>query len=290
VVWANEHHILPHSYLRGFLNTYAATTQRKNFLMGETSLTGWWYYFPLAMLFKTPLSTLIAVLVALFVVGAWVARQIGQAGDSHLRKYAWPICALVICPAFYMLFSLRTHTQIGLRHVFPIYPFIFIFLGVSAAVAMRRFPEITKIIAVVLILGLAMETWQAFPNFIPFFNVAVGGPIGGEKLLGDCNIDWGQDLPALAQWQRENPGHQLYLSYFGSADPSYYKIHYLNAFGSYAHADMTLPIGLPPVLAISAVNLQGEYLTPQDRQRYRPLQDQQPIAILGNSIYLFHPP
>ena len=54
-----------------------------------------------------------------------------------------------------------------------------------------------------------------------------GGARGGLRILGDSNLDWGQDLPALAKWQREQaPDKTLYLAYFGTADPRAHGLNY----------------------------------------------------------------
>ena len=82
------------------------------------------------------------------------------------------------------------------------------------------------VVTALLLLGLAIENAAAYPDYIPFFNVAAGGEQGRARLLSDSNIDWGQDLPAFAQWQWKNPGIPILMYYFGGGDPKYYGIHY----------------------------------------------------------------
>jgi len=277
--WADRHHVLPQAFLRGFLTTYAGSLARGAFLCGMLSLTGWWYYFPLAMAFKTPLATLIASLLAL----ALGFRSI----KSFNRHSAWALCAVLIAPALYMIVAMRSHLDLGIRHVLPVYPFLFIFLGVVAADAWKRFGQPAAWIISILILGLALETYGAYPNYIPFFNVAAGGYRGGVRLLGDSNIDWGQDLPDLADWQVHHPDRQLWLCYFGTVDPLYYGIHYINLPGSDAPPDQFGPNGLPPVFAISATAFGGQHLRPEQRAVYDRFRSAQPLAILGGSIWLY---
>ena len=46
--------------------------------------------------------------------------------------------------------------------------------------------------------------------------------------MEDSNVDWGQDLPALAAWQRENqPDRPLKLFYFGTLPLEIYGIRHL---------------------------------------------------------------
>jgi hypothetical protein len=182
--------------------------------------------------------------------------------------------------------------DIGLRHVFPIYPFLFVFLGVMAAQAHRRWPRIAASVLVLLFACLIGETVSAYPDYIPFFNVAAGGSRGGLSLLSDSNLDWGQDLPALARWQREHPDRQLYLCQFALPDPRYYKIHYIAMPGALLRQeDEKAPSGLPPVYAVSAVALQGTYMPPELKHRVcDPLLKTQPFEVLDGTIYLFDSP
>jgi hypothetical protein len=43
-------------------------------------------------------------------------------------------------------------------------------------------------------------------------------------VFDESNVDWGQDLPRLAAWQREHGPRPLRLFYFGSADPAAYGV------------------------------------------------------------------
>jgi hypothetical protein len=282
ILWAMDHHLLPASYLNGLLITYGMSQGRLTFLCGRFSVSGWWYYFPLAMLFKTPLATLIALaLAATFVL---------LRGRCTAALNLWPLAATAATPVLYMLAAMHTHINIGLRHVLPVYPYPFIFLGVAAAMAWRRIPKITAALIALLIVGLVSETYAAYPDYIPFFNVAAGGARGGLGLLGDSNIDMGQDLPALAAWQNAHRNRQLYLLYWGTADPRHYDIHYINMDQSTAPADQTAPSGSPKVIAISAAVLSSYKAREADPSLFNAVLSQEPIAVLGGSIYLFRLP
>ena len=111
----------------------------------------------------------------------------------------------------------------------------------------------------------------------------------GARILSDSNIDWGQNLPALADWQRRHPQYQLMLCYFGSADPRYYGIHYYNLPGSFAPDDEPISHDRLPYGAISVIYLQGEYLDETGRQFFQQFRDHPPTEILGGGIYLYAP-
>ncbi|HMO25033.1 MAG TPA: hypothetical protein PKB10_02080, partial [Tepidisphaeraceae bacterium] len=150
----------------------------------------------------------------------------------------------------------------------------------------------------VLLAGL--ESYASHPRQLAFFNLAARSFSDPIALLGDSNLDWGQDLPELARWHREHPDVPIYLSYWGTADPAHYGIRYINAsrgpqdgtrenFGGYMFGPAAIPYREPPpgqwaVLAISASHLQGIGIGPEV---YEFLRVTKPLTVLGDSIYLF---
>jgi hypothetical protein len=280
--WALRHRVLPEAWIVGFVFIHNWSLSAPAFLCGSFSTRGWWCYFPAAMLFKTPTATLLALIL---IVVTWAARP--RRTLSFIPRNWWPICAIWILPVMYMGVAMTTHYDVGLRHVFPVYPFLFIILGVGAANAWRWRPRITAAVAFFLLSGLALETCAAYPDFIPFFNLPAGGWRGGLHLLSDSNLDWGQDLPLVADWQRNHPDRPIFLLYFGTADPSHYAISYYKTSveSKYPNAQEVAPKNL--ILAISATVLQGTYLLPSQQERMEQLRRKHPFAVLGGSIYLF---
>jgi hypothetical protein len=164
------------------------------------------------------------------------------------------------------------------------------FLGITAAGAWNSSNRRSRLIVWLLAVGLAAETAFACPNYIAFFNVACGGSRGGLRLLGQSNLDWGQDLPALAAWQADHPDRQLYLLYWGSADPRYYGIRYINLDQSTAPSDQTIPGPGRPAYAIGAVAVTDPFVRNSQRGLFDSLEDRQPIAVLNGSIYIYDAP
>jgi uncharacterized Tic20 family protein len=297
-LWAGQRHLLPQTWIEGFLFSYGTAPGREAFLLGKSSISGWWYYFPVAMAVKTPLATLIALaLSAAYWIGVTVFfRANAKAPTPTVPPYTerwdnwWNVLALAAMPVMYMAIAMVSHLNLGIRHVLPVYPFLFIFLGVTAVDAPRKFRKFAAALIGLCLVGLALETYLAYPDFIPFFNVAAGGWRNGPNLLGDSNVDWGQELPALAQWQRQNPQYQLFLDYFGSADPYYYHIHYVKLPGSPEPEDQAPSASMPRVYALSGNAAHYPWLSQQERDLYKKLQSQPPIAVLGHCIYLYNPP
>jgi hypothetical protein len=280
MLWIGEHHLMPQAWVEGFLFTWGTAPGRYTFLMGGDAMWGRWYYFPIAMAVKTPTATLVAVGTAL---AYWGVRRFPA---SRL----WDCASLLLVPVVYLTTAMTSDLNLGIRHVLPVYPFLFIILGLTAAAGMRRRRRTATAAILVLTAGLAVETFAAYPDFIPFFNTVSGGWANGPNLLADSNVDWGQDLSSIARWQREHPQYQLFLYYFGSADPRYYGIHYVNLPGSNSLDDEMADNSRPRVFAVSANGFHQPFLGADDRAFYAKLQKQKPIAVLGHCIYLYNQP
>lgn len=285
--WLQMHRLLPQAFINGFVYTYQSALLRDGYLLQQIYIKGHWYYFPLAMLFKTPVATMAAGAL-FFIVGLRLFFR-----DFSMGRL-WTALCLLVPPGIYLASAMSSNVNLGLRHVFPVYGFGFVGCGVIAAKAWRQWPQKRQLmgaIAAGLALMLAIETISAFPDYIAFFNFAAGGERGGIKLLGDSNLDWGQDLKLLASWQKTHADGPLYLSYFGEVDPAYYGIKYVNLPGGYSYGPKKQwPTG-PGYLAVSATNLQGIWLQPQLYERfYAQLWKFRPIEVLGGTIYVYRFP
>lgn len=280
-----RHRILPQGWLYGFLYTYQSTLSRTSFLLGEIRTTGWWYYFPLAMLIKTPVVNIVACLFA----GIALLRVRASSAQESRNDLRWTLACLLIPLAIYMTSAMTSNLNLGIRHVLPVYPFIYLLIALAAKRIHSMKPRLFGWTAPILGCALVIETLAAFPNYLAFFN-APSRPFQ-LKLLSDSNLDWGQDLLLLAAWQDAHPNTRLYVNYFGSVDPGAYGIRYINLPGSiYLNPDQRWP-DAPGVIAISASRLQGMHMSDELRDRYRALlEGQQPIDILGGSIYLYEYP
>ncbi len=78
---------------------------------------------------------------------------------------------------------------------------------------------------ITLIAWTAVESSLVYPFHLSYLNTLAGGPKSGPYIFEDSNIDWGQDLPSLAMWQKNHPdAAPLKLAYFGTARPQAYGV------------------------------------------------------------------
>ncbi|MHB9154554.1 MAG: ArnT family glycosyltransferase, partial [Endomicrobiales bacterium] len=184
------------------------TSGRSSFLLGEYSTQGWKYYFPAVFLLKTPLPFLALLAACMLLKSSWK------------KEY---LLFLVLPAAFYFGLSCFSKVQIGHRHILPVYPFLAVWVAAMAPRARRRF---VQALCVVPLLWYGAGTIKAHPWHLSYFNELAGSPDKGYLYLTDSNVDWGQGLKALGAYLAQQKAGGIYLNYFGTGDPSYYKIRY----------------------------------------------------------------
>lgn len=263
------------------------------FLLGELSTGGWWYYFPVALLLKTPLPTLL--LLALATAATLLPRKPAPAPPAALT--AIDAAALLVPPLGYFAFSITTDINIGYRHILVVVPFIALIAARQLPywMAVRgRFGRITRPLIPLCATWLVILTLWIAPHFLAYFNAFAGGPDGGYRALVDSNLDWGQDLTGLADWMTHNDADHVYLSYFGEARPDYYGIAYtgLPSFPPRLMNPQAQPLlpddPAPGLYAISATNLQGVLFENPDLLAW--FRDREPMDTIGHSIFLYDVP
>jgi hypothetical protein len=247
----------------------------ESFLLGQYSADGWWYYFPVAFLVKTPLGSLVLIAAALIFYRAGTPLR----GRNALF--------LLVPVAFIFLALTRVRINIGVRHILTVYPILFVLASRLATIQFRRAWVGLALLGLPLA-ATAYSSLRVAPHDLAYFNELAGGPVGGRRYLSDSNLDWGQDLQGLKTYlEREGLG-RIYLSYFGSAPPHCYGIEYqyLPSYSAYyLPSESLVPKSAQEILAISVLNLQGSYF--QDKDLYRWLETRTPRAMIGYSIYVY---
>ncbi len=290
---AARHRLLPEAYLFGLAVATVQAQLRSNYLLGNISLTGWTWYFPFALLVKTPVGTLLMTVVAVVLLAtARAARTSDRSGAREGREATF----LAVAAAVVLAGTMTSNLNIGSRHVLPVVPLLCVFAGYVPAALERRFGRRTALaVGSVACVLVATEVLAARPYFIPFFNAPAGGARGGLRLLSDSNLDWGQGLPALRRWMAGHHVERVNLCYFGSADPATYGVGFVPLAGSnFGDFDDLGTIGyaprapvLPGYVAIGATHLQGTYLPPELQRSYAFLRRKEPVAVPAGSTYVY---
>ncbi len=154
-----------------------------------------WRYFPSVMAVKTPLLTIVLAL--------------GGAVALLLSKRSFMIKAIILLPACMFLGAgMMNKIHIGLRHILPVYPFLFLLAGYAGSLTGKIPSAILRRLAIgllsVLVILTAVRTVRTAPDYLAYFNELVGGPEQAARLVADSNINWGQDNRRLAEFVREH--------------------------------------------------------------------------------------
>ncbi len=244
------------------------------FLSGEYSLNGWWNYFLVAFVLKTPIPGMV-IFVSAFFIYLWNIRKRGGFEELFL---------LVPAAVIFGFFSVNS-LDIGLRYILPVYPFLFVFAaGVAKTILSRKFLSAMYGVLIAWYIGASL---YIHPHYLAYFNELAGGPDNGYRYLVDSNLDWGQDLKGLGRYMQEHGIQRVSLSYFGTDTPDRYGIAY-DWLPSVVLRNPSpgQPVTLHDWVAISATNLQGVYFKNHDM--YAMLRTKQPVVKIGYSIFVYN--
>jgi len=240
------------------------------YLLGQRSNEGWWHYFGVTYLLKTPAITLVLLILTLVYLSLY--RKWRQ------TVYFWLPAVILFVAASY------SRLNIGYRHILPIVPLVW--LLISETVPFWRQQRVYLLLLTFVLLIYAAIALRQSPNFLAYFNELIGGSTKGYLYLGDSNIDWGQDLKLLADFAEDIPIDKLYISYFGPSDPVYYGLN-----ESRLVDDKGQPVGFAPgnpapgLYAISVNHLQGT--TEIEPNLFDWFRRKKPVDNLGYSIMIF---
>ncbi|HUD21034.1 MAG TPA: glycosyltransferase family 39 protein [Candidatus Saccharimonadales bacterium] len=171
--------LVPKDFYKGLALVLTHTSNGNgSFLLGHTSQTGWWYYFPILFFTKTPIPTLLLFALAI----TWLAR-----GKIDRSKGGF----LAVGAAVWMIFAMDSKADLGLRHILPIYPLLFILAGGLLA---NETTKAVRNVAWILAALLLVEFVRIQPFDMGYYNQFVGGSYHGYKIATDSNLDWGQDV------------------------------------------------------------------------------------------------
>ncbi|HLC84575.1 MAG TPA: glycosyltransferase family 39 protein [Candidatus Nanoarchaeia archaeon] len=253
-------------YIEGLIEVAAHSQRGHNaYLMGEFSSQGFFWYFPIAMLLKTP--------IALFVM---LGLVIGFYQKTHhdIRASIYKDSILLIPIAVFLGAFMLNNINIGLRHVLPIYPLLFIFASQAVNLSWKRWTKIAVIGG--LLMWYIVSTALVVPDQIAYFNEFAGGPENGYKYLIDSNLDWGQDLKQLGWYLDEHGIGSVKMAYFGKDSRAYRGI-------TWEELKCAPESG---VLAVSVNRLVG--LDAESSECLEWLRGFEPIAKIGYSIFVYN--
>ena len=293
---------VPVDYLVGLDQQYRDLEgPNRSYLRGQWRTEGWWYYYAYGLAVKEPLGALMLAALAAFYWLVLISRRTSSHPVSQTRlRHLWAGWLVLVCPlTVFALASINTGMNHHVRYVMPAVPYLYIF---AAALLVRVGPwQVARYVASCLLLTWAIaSSILVYPHSLSYFNELAGGPAGGIRHLSSSNIDWGQDLLLLRDWQQRNaPNQKLFLAYLGRVNPIYAEIDYRlppPLSGGPVPLENGQPNLEPGWYAISASYLQGlryHLSSPEGRRVSSPdnaltyFRQMTPAARVGYSIYIY---
>lgn len=226
------------------------------FLFGEKRWEGWWYYFPVALFYKTPIPFLLLAIAGCILL---VRRK----------------PEVVLIAAAVLGIAMTSHLNIGVRHVLPIYAPLAI-AAAYAVVSLRRFRDVS----IALIAWMLISVAAAHPDYVPWFNFAAGRH--PERILNDSNLDWGQDVLRLLRAKRNLPMPSITVSLFTTTDLD-------RLWGLKPYTILQANTEVHGWLAISEMHIAlGRAYSPEVKVWLDELLDGRPYRRIGKSIRLYN--
>jgi hypothetical protein len=207
------------------------------YFMGEVSDNAFTAYFPTVFILKETIPLIILIILTSFFTLYQTFSTIKFKSktvfkDSWKNFIFWTQHGLVQYTLFgfiilYSYLSITGNLNIGLRHLFPIFPFIYILVAKKIHDFFKETNSsktiFSKYILTLLLIWIIIEPMINYPYYLSYFNQLAGGPKNGYAYVTDSNADWGQDLKRFKLFMDQHPEiDKIRLHYFGGGNPRYY--------------------------------------------------------------------
>lgn len=272
-----ELHLLPESYLYGMADIFM--TSYNSYVLGNLYPHSVWFYFPVVFVIKSTIGFLLLFLLTLAAI--FTGRL------KHLRE----IFFLTVPPLIYFLVAMNSGTNIGVRHILPVYVFLFALAGGAVWALVNHSRKWSYAVAVCLLLHL-VSPMLVFPRYISYSNELWGGSSNTWKYLSDSNIDWAQQLKETKQYLNAHGVKDCWFVYFaeGVAEPNYYGIPCkplptVNTL--WLNEKIQAPPSIDGTILISAANLTGFEFGPGKLNPYEQFKNITPKDRIGNEVFVY---
>jgi glutamine amidotransferase-like uncharacterized protein len=276
---------LPQDYLYGIdVQKYDFERGIPSYVNGIWSDRGFWYYYVYAFLLKTPIG--FQLLVLLSVVLSF-AGQRWRAGFFSEFVLIFPFAIILI------LISSQDGFSVHSRYLLPLLPFLFVWISKTALLvfderfdfaqrlSMRRL--LLKVMIIFFVIYGVLSSLSVFPHSMSYFNEFAGGSDNGAKFLLGSDLDWGQDVYYLQDWQRTHPAARPFrITLSGTMPLEKTGIKYDGAVPKEGDGTNVFAAIKPGWYAINVNNLYGQ------KNEYSYLKNKKPIAKAGYSILIYH--
>jgi len=289
-----------------------------HYFLGEVTMEPSAWYFPAVFILKETLPFLLLLLLTTGYTFYRILKSVIERNTSLREFFAHSFQNRVtqyLMFAFIVLYvyvSLTGKLNIGMRHLFPLLPLLYLLVAKTLFDFFDRHDNdktskktLSILIGITTLIIMSIPV-LTYPNYLSYFNIAVGGNQNGYKYVTDSNYDWGQDLKRLkgfvdlhnrckkgeanmneekecALTENYPPIEKIRVDYFGGSSPAYYL------------GDMFIPWWdqrdpEPGWYAISSFFYQESLYKkkPIGTKDYSWLKDVSPLRRAGNSLFIYY--
>ena len=295
ILGAAHWHLFPESYLYGLVDIRLFAKFFNSFVLGRWYPHGVLWYFPVVILIKSTLGLLAAGALTVFALltGKLKVRFREGAEDQLARGRA--LSYVVIAGGVYLAVAIQNGLNIGVRHILPVFAVAIVLASAGLAALAIRGRAWAWVCAIVVLAHVA-SSLSAFPNSLAYANEAWGGPSHAHLYLSDSNVDWGQQLIQVKQWEDRHPGEECWFAYFARAvePPSMYGIRchvlpngMLEGFPEDAFSLETVPPVIHGTVLISASELSGAAWSIREMNPYARFQNMKPDERIDDGVFVY---
>jgi Dolichyl-phosphate-mannose-protein mannosyltransferase len=190
-----------------------------SYLFGERRMTGWWYYYLIALAVKVPLAMWLLIAARLVFSQRSTFKRAAEICNATL-----PLVVLL----YVGITAVGSSRNYGVRYLLPLAPLAIVWIsavGEQCVAYSWRFALLAQCSILTGITGYVVALAGSHPYELSYFNALGGGSQGGRFILADSNLDWGQGLKCLARLQRSHPVlADMTFYYFGDTEPAHYGV------------------------------------------------------------------
>jgi 4-amino-4-deoxy-L-arabinose transferase-like glycosyltransferase len=274
-----QYHLLPESYLYGLVDVQRVGIETTAYIFGKVYEHGQWFYFPALLSLKWTVGLLGLLALAIYAFATGRVRRPRE------------VFFLTLPAVFYLAVSMASPLNIGVRHVLPMFPFVFALAGGGAAWLIRQRRAWGYVVGA-LLLWHVVDSVRVFPNYVPYANVLWGGPAKTNLYFSDSATDWAQQLKQTKQWLDAHNIKECWFAYF--AEPFLLQSDYgipckpLPTLDSMSEEDIYVPPIVHGPVLISYGDLNGFEFGTKVRNPYQRLFERKPDDVIANGVAVFY--
>lgn len=274
-----HYHLLPESYLYGLVDVQRVGIYMPTYIFGKLYAHGQWFYFPALLSLKWSVGVLGLLGLAVYAFATGKVRRPRE------------VFFLALPALFYLAIAMAGPLNIGVRHVLPVFPFVFALAAGGAGWLIQQRRAWAYVVGVLLLWHI-VDSVRMFPNYMPYANVLWGGPTKTHLYFSDSATEWGQELKWTKQWVDAHHIKECWFAYFPAPFllPSDYGIpcKLLPTLDTMYEEDISLPTVVHGPILISFADLNGFEFGTKVRNPYQRLFERKPDDVIANGVAVFN--